>query len=580
MLLTPLSTYYNNNLKTMITNPFEKRVTRLTRRVPTYIPISNKLISSNSLNNGNLLNYTHKYEIVDTTYIPIQKNNISLPKIQMGLPINNNSLCKHYNNCNCCHHCNNFNLKDLIILLHSFQNNKESINNNNNNNNNDNNKNNNNNSCSMPRKTRIFFFENSPEKDNNENSDEIKYEPPIRSSISRKNFFDDTSIPSIIFKEPKKISLKKRKKSPRKSLRKSPRKSSRKSPRKSPRKSSKTNKKQMKKIRKLRINKKKKMIDWWKLAKDFTELFVYYKTAIKYSKNRKIRNKRINERNKIIGNELLILKDWIISIEQPFWNEFKVFKNLNLSFKHSNSKVKKEKEIQKIIAIIKKYMENLILKTQKLKDIPLRIQKILYNFIKERNYFPKLFLSTNQVNRLDFHFYGFTRMMNESQRSMLLSFLLINGVTVQQILLHIGDHFAEFKNLKDIYTSAKIIGSIIHYLTRDTYSNNPNMIKNFFALLNYYKNYHLNNNEINNCEDIFGDDMIYKDYDEFTKYLINKSDLSEFWDFNKKFVETYQQLIYGWGVKLSNLIINKFAQNDPDLKPRKRLKRPPNKTIK
>ena len=415
---------------------------------------------------------------------------------------------------------------------------------------------------------------------NNENSDEIKYEPPIRSSISRKNFFDDTSIPSIIFKEPKKISLKKRKKSPRKSLRKSPRKSSRKSPRKSPRKSSKTNKKQMKKIRKLRINKKKKMIDWWKLAKDFTELFVYYKTAIKYSKNRKIRNKRINERNKIIGNELLILKDWIISIEQPFWNEFKVFKNLNLSFKHSNSKVKKEKEIQKIIAIIKKYIENLILKTQKLKDIPLRIQKILYNFLKERNYFPKLFLSTNQVNRLDFHFYGFTRMMNESQRSMLLSFLLINGVTVQQILLHIGEHFPEFKNLKDINTSAKIIGSIIHYLTKDTYSNNPNMIKNFFALLNYYKNYHLNNNEINNCEDIFGDDMIYKDYDEFTKYLINKSDLSEFWDFNKKFVETYQQLIYGWGVKLSNLIINKFAQNDPDLKPRKRLKRPPNKTIK
>jgi len=85
--------------KTIITNPFEKRVTRLIRRVPTYIPISNKLISSNSLNNGNLVNYTHKYEIVDPTFIPIQNNNISLPKIQMGLPINNNSLCKHYNNC-------------------------------------------------------------------------------------------------------------------------------------------------------------------------------------------------------------------------------------------------------------------------------------------------------------------------------------------------------------------------------------------------------------------------------------------------------------------------------------------------
>ena len=176
MLLTPLSTYYNNNLKTIITNPFEKRVTRLTRRVPTYIPISNKLISSNSLNNGNLVNYTHKYEIVDTTFIPIQNNNISLPKIQMGLPINN-SLCKNYNNCNCCHHCNNFNLKDLIILLHSFQNNKDSINNNNNNN-----------SYSIPRKTRIFSFEKTPEKNNNENSDEIKYESPIRSCILEKIF--------------------------------------------------------------------------------------------------------------------------------------------------------------------------------------------------------------------------------------------------------------------------------------------------------------------------------------------------------------------------------------------------------
>ena len=32
---------------------------------------------------------------------------------------------------------------------------------------------------------------------------------------------------------------------------------------------------------------------------------------------------------------------------QPFWNEFKKFKNLYLSFKHSNSKVKKQKEVQK-----------------------------------------------------------------------------------------------------------------------------------------------------------------------------------------------------------------------------------------
>ena len=60
-----------------------------------------------------------------------------------------------------------------------------------------------------------------------------------------------------------------------------------------------------------------------KLEKNFAESFVY------------IRNKKINERNKLIEQESLHLKNWIISIEQPFWNEFKEFKNLILSFKHS-----------------------------------------------------------------------------------------------------------------------------------------------------------------------------------------------------------------------------------------------------
>ena len=332
------------------------------------------------------------------------------------------------------------------------------------------------------------------------------------------------------------------------------------------------------------IRKKIKMknikIDWWKLARDFFNLFVYIKTAIKYSKNRNYRNKKIKERKNLIGNELEILKNWIISIEQPFWNEFKVFKDLNLSFKSSNPKVKIEKEIQKITAIIKKYLENLIFKTQKLKSIPSEIQKILYNYIKEKNYFPKLYLSTYQINRLDFHFYGGTRMINESQRAMLLSFLLINGITVQQILLHMGENFLEFNNLKDIQKSAKIIGSIIHYLTRDSFKDNPKMLENYFALLNYYRNYHIKNKEISKCKELFGEDMIYKDNDELSNYLISKSDLNEFWEYNKTFVETFKGIVNGWGVKLSNLLINKFSKNDPDLIPIIRLTKPPNKTYK
>ena len=58
--------------------------------------------------------------------------------------------------------------------------------------------------------------------------------------------------------------------------------------------------------------------------------------------------------------ELLNLKNWIISIKKPFWNEFKKFKNLHLSFKHSISKLKKQKEVQKK-SNNKKYKDFLLL---------------------------------------------------------------------------------------------------------------------------------------------------------------------------------------------------------------------------
>ena len=158
-------------------------------------------------------------------------------------------------------------------------------------------------------------------------------------------------------------------------------------------------------------------------------------------------------------------------------------------------------------------------------------------------------------------------MINESQRAMLISSLLINGITVQQILLHMGENFVEFHNSKDIEKSAKIIGSIIHYLSKDSFIDNPKMLKNYFALLNYYRNYHIKNQEINKCEKIFGEDMIYKDYDEFSNYLIPKSELKDFWEYNKTFIETFKGIVYGWSVKLSNLINNKFSKNDPDINP-------------
>ena len=474
----------------------------------------------NSIFNSNLNNsYTpipiYNYQITDTTYYPIQpiSNSLILPKIQIGkaIPTQKNNNC---NNCNSCNNCC-LNIKDIL-----------------------------------------FLFSQLPKKEENKKIEYIN-QPPIREFelnppnpkipiINKEKEKENSPFPIL----PKKIPIE--------------------SIIETPKHYRKIRPKSSKRFRETR----KKSKDWWRLAWNFFNLFVFIRTAIKYSRNGKKRDKIIKEREKNVGDELFTLKNWIISIEQPFWNEFKVFKHLNLSYKNSNSKKKIEKETQKIKAIIQKFIENLINKTQKLSEIPKSIQQIIYNFIKERAYFPKEFFSTYQIYRLDFHFYGGTRMINEEEESMILSLLLINGIVVKQILYHIGENFVEFKNLKEIDLSAKYIGSIIYYLTRETFKGQPKIHKIFEAILNYYRNYDLDNKDLDSCEDIFGDDMVYKDKDEFIVNLIPYSDISKFWDLNKDFVENYKKFIYGWAVNLCNLIKKKYAKKDPDLKPRKKLKKP------
>ena len=322
--------------------------------------------------------------------------------------------------------------------------------------------------------------------------------------------------------------------------------------------------------------------DWWKLCRDFVNLYLFWGTAYKYSMNfRKLRENSISERTKAIVQEISILKDWLIAIEEPFWNEFKIFEDLNVAFKNSDAKNKIKKQSQKIIAIIKKFMENLITRSSKLSDIPTKVQRILYQFIKERAYFPKKYLSTYQINRIDFEFYGGGRQITVAQGGMIISYLLICGICVQQILLHMKDVFIEFTKFPYIDISGKYIGSIMHYLTRDTFMYDPGLVRNIFALFNYYRNYHSYNEQIEKQHDIFGNLMMQdtENEDEYSEYLINENDISEFWNLNQKFVETYKNFIYAWSLKLSKAIKLKFEKEDPNPLPWKRLERPPIKRI-
>ena len=210
--------------------------------------------------------------------------------------------------------------------------------------------------------------------------------------------------------------------------------------------------------------------------------------------------------------------------------------------------------------MIRKYLESLISRT-KLADIPVKVQKILYNFIKDNGYFPKNFLTTYEISRLDFNFYGGTRKIQNDQAGKILAFFIISGVTVQQILLHMKDNFVEFKKYPNIDKTAKYIGSIIHYLTRDTFINNPTKLNSLLPLMNYYRNNHLYKKEVESQDNIF-ENIVLNDEDEYACFLIHENAIIQFLELNAEFVDTFKNYVYSWACRLGKLIRLKYQKCD------------------
>ena len=329
----------------------------------------------------------------------------------------------------------------------------------------------------------------------------------------------------------------------------------------------------------VKIDKKKKKLpmrrDWWRLCRDFVNIYSFFSTGRKYAGFAKVRDNIINSRIKAMVQDITVLKEWVISITQNFWDEFKVFTDLNVSFKNLDSKIKITKESQKIMALIKKYLENLIARSTKLIDIPERVQQIIYSYIRDKGYYPKNYLTTYQINRVDFNFYGGTKNLQGDQIGMLLAMLIISGITVQQILLHMRDCFIDFKNYPNIEITAKYVGSIMHYLVRDTFHTDPTMLKEVLALMNYYRNYHIYNKEVEEQNNVFSSNNVeFKDYDEFSDYLVPESTITEFWNMNPQFVDMFKNYVYSWATRLGKLIRLKYEKSDTNLLPKRGLQKP------
>jgi len=349
--------------------------------------------------------------------------------------------------------------------------------------------------------------------------------------------------------------------------------------------------KNRKKTKKEKEEEKKRQIQtakWWKLAKNFIDVYSYYCIAKKYSSHySQIRNSLIETRTYSLMDEINLLKEWVLSLEEQCWEEFEIFIDENCAFQKGDTRNKIRRESQKIIVVIKKYVEYLMSGSSKLNKIPERIQQIIYEFIKDGAYFPKKYLSTFQISRLDFEFYGTTKNLTDEQSAMILAFLLLSVIASQEILCNIRETVSQFRNYANVIISSRYIASILHYLTRDTFKNDIDKLDDICALFNYYRNYHLQNEYIEKkkVKDISKEDYVFEglpngDEDEYARYFITEEEIGDFFTINSSFVETFKNYIFIWAIKLAKLIKDKFSQKDPNLLPRKPLPKPDDKIFK
>ena len=322
-------------------------------------------------------------------------------------------------------------------------------------------------------------------------------------------------------------------------------------------------KKEEEKKEKKKIPPPKKVIrikrGWWKLLKDFVLVYNFMSTCEKYINFVPIRNDNIENRKNSIEKEIKILKKWILSFEKPFLNEFKNYENMKLKIKEEDSEEKINKKSEIIMKIIKIYMENLIGNT---KEIPVNIKKILNRFIRENTYYPKKYLSIFQLKRLDFNLYGGTRNMNNEKGGLILSFLLICGITVQQILLHLHEIINGFNNYNNVISNCKYIGTLLHYLTKETFSDDYQIPNDTFSLLNYCRNYHLYENKIEDSSSLFPIVNLNDENDQFNQFLYSNDIILPFFNNNPYFVETYKVFIFNWSVDLSKFIRENYNRKN------------------
>lgn len=284
---------------------------------------------------------------------------------------------------------------------------------------------------------------------------------------------------------------------------------------------------------------------------------------------------------------------------KDFTKSAELNKELNKNYSYDNylsNPIMYNKEDELFQYFLKLFLKTLIVNATEIQELNTKVQEILYSYIRDRVYFNKHFLSSFEVNRLKFNFFGETTENTKSGRAMILSYLIIIKTFIHYGLLNdenidnennIANNaniLNEFNITKTTKMFIKIFVSILHFITRETFRNKPVMIRNKNNLCNYYRNYQIYNSDIDNSKDkdLLDINNLKNSYKYYNNNLLNEyitdvnyTDIDEYYKDNlmvpeeivfaycrkySDFVDSYKSSLYKWSVLLANNLKRKYGK--------------------
>jgi len=297
----------------------------------------------------------------------------------------------------------------------------------------------------------------------------------------------------------------------------------------------------------------------WNSIINWIQIHRYYLIIKRYTSLSNTRNKNIILAKKEFAGDLDIIKTWLKFVQEEFLSEIQFLTEINVSFNNKSGTFTIDEQSKKIIALINKLIKCLMKSSYKGMNIPEKVHKVIFKYIKNHAYYPKSYLTTFEVQRLDFDFMGATQYNDEFSTGMLLALLILSRTLILQIFLHPIENYPELKHVKGIEEAFKYIGSILHYLIRDSFKATPAPLQNIIILHNYYKNYHIFNDALSKKqkEDDYFNNPENIDVDEISTLLIKESTISTFFDINSKWATEIKDNVFQWAVSLGKFIKSK-----------------------